>query len=348
MTVSKYSNWADWIANKYWEMGDDESRTRAAVAGYANQGKPKAWYDFTTDEGNAALKQKAMQHMIQGGGLEKMIGVNSDDYSLTGDLTKNWQQHLPLLAGLGMGLYGMASKNPWMMLAGLASGGYGLYNTYNKVQDAGQTLKNPELLMHASGQSGDKRMQQAARQRLRTAYGQVAPYRGIAKQFGYDLGNAGFSPATTAQTPNTPAPAAAGTPAASAGPGAIGTGAGAVGTGAGAGTAPKLKKTGSYAQKFLSNFQVSQLIDEVKNDRNIDSRSAAEMIVAAKAAQQMDSRPSSLINVGEFARSAANGFGFEVGRTIGSLMTLAPAAKNTIRRLGGGGLFSGAKAIGVL
>jgi len=108
------------------------------------------------------------------------------------------------------------------------------------------------------------------------------------------------------------------------------------------------KKLASYSDRFRANFQMANLIEELAKDRNIDSRTAAELIVAGHRAQALDNRPDSIIGVGEFAREAAKGFGYEMGRNIGSLMTIAPAVKSVLRRIGGGGLFSGAKALGVL
>ena len=107
------------------------------------------------------------------------------------------------------------------------------------------------------------------------------------------------------------------------------------------------KKVAGQVGELMSHFQAAKLIDEVKHDHGIDSRTAAEIITALRNAQRLDARPKSIISVQEFAQSAANGLGYHLGRNIGSLMTMRPAAKNTIRRIGQG-LFSGAKQLGVL
>jgi len=72
------------------------------------------------------------------------------------------------------------------------------------------------------------------------------------------------------------------------------------------------------------------------------------MITAIHNAQRIDSRPKSVLSVGEFATGAAGtALGFTLGARIGSLMSLRPQVKSTISRIGQG-LFSGASRLGVL
>lgn len=232
---------------------------------------------------------------------------------------------MPLLAGVGSGLYGLFTGNLPMMAGGLASGIYGFRN----LRRHGRDLQDRNLLAMAGGHSGNVLEQEAARNRLRRAYENVQPVYGMANRVG--LGRMMRKLSVDFDEIER------------------------VAAGNDNGSSTKVSGDHNAAELFNSHFNLAKMRGEIRADHGIDTRTAAMLdVMAENAAKASRVEPTGIINVGRFIKGVGEGFmdqasrstGEFIAKQVGGLLTATPTFRNTIRRAGQG-LFSGAARMGI-
>jgi hypothetical protein len=352
-----------------WLRAGDPRVQAAGALDALNTKDPKA---VEAAGANWMRNQGGARHMVQSWDPSKKVDGSWGGAFSEGD---GMQTYLPIGAGLLGMIGGAATNNPWISILGAlaaAYGGYKMYNNYKTVNDpkmwegANKNIAVPDTApmtgrgsaLDAAGQQrlleANRTFRQAEAERetkfrapLRKAQATFAPIQGLtgapavpppAPKPGPSTSKVVAPPQPTKPTPVPPTPAEPVMAAATKPPDVPGM------TKLSWGMAD-VPDRADLAGTVQSHIDLARMKQDIVNDRQLDPIQAGTMLRGIEFAE--NKIKSQQASVGMFGLGAAPVLGLAAAITLGALYATTPQTQASMAQFGGG-VVSGAQALGVL